>query len=739
MAKMKNYLLGNGESLMEEFNPKGGGGPKKHPYTFEEARNRLIPQIHDVNSAVSLLPEKATPNNQIVTKFTIHPAYLAKSYFPDKFFRLINQKAIGSRGVSLIPEKWTRKGKPQLSESLVVYTSGKKEAFLDFEKTLQTDRIRNYQDYEDLKIFENIEIFHEKERLKGFDDTIPEISNCEIVLHASRSENDLFIVKSFKEYAESLNIDVNLKLTSYVGGLTFVPAKIPLDSLSEIEKFSFLRCIRPIPKLRTFRGGYTTGIDYTLPDADAISSIYTTAILDAGFNESEELIRWTKSRNFDQNETQEAKNHGTGVTSAFLFGSIIEDEIQQVPYTTVDNINVYDPTDGEELFRSLKNIESTLLNNTYSLANLSIGPSYPIEDDDVSIWTSTLDSILSSRDILLTVASGNDGEKDRASGLARIQPPADSINSLAVGSTDYPDENWDRASYSCIGPGRSPGIVKPDVLDFGGSIKKPFYVINGDISNIGTVGVFGTSYSAPLTLRKAAGIKTTLGEQINMLTVKAILLHNANQKEYESIDVGWGKLPNSIDDFILCKDNQVQVIFQGTIKARQYMKFEIPLPDDISEVGGNYSMKGTLCISTDVNPAHPSNYTRSGIEPIFYTGRTVFKDEKSTNETKSFFPGSDYGKKTEEVQRSDFKKWENVLRADKTFRHSSLQNPYFVFHHNARNAGKDDEKAPDVRFSFILSIESSKDAQLYNKVVRKYRTNLKMLRPIQEIPVSLRQ
>ena len=59
-----------------------------------------------------------------------------------------------------------------------------------------------------------------------------------------------------------------------------------------------------------------------------------------------------------------------------------------------------------------------------------------------------------------TIAAGNGGENDWASGNARIQSPADCVNGMTIGSCDKMSRPWQRSSHSSIGPGRSPGIIK---------------------------------------------------------------------------------------------------------------------------------------------------------------------------------------------------------------------------------------------------------------------------------------
>src|SRR5262249_35250033 len=153
--------------------------------------------------------------------------------------------------------------------------------------------------------------------------------------------------------------------------------------------------------------------------------------------------------------------------------------------------------DDFELFDVIRRIESVLTQRTYHFVNLSIGPYLSIEDDEVHAWTAFIDNHLSDGRTLLTAAVGNNGEEDRDSGHPRIPVPGDSVNALSVGAADSRSSTWSRAPYSALGPGRSPGIVKPDLLAFGGTLTEPFLVVdsNGMLDRTG-----GTSFAAPLVL-----------------------------------------------------------------------------------------------------------------------------------------------------------------------------------------------------------------------------------------------
>lgn len=111
-------------------------------------------------------------------------------------------------------------------------------------------------------------------------------------------------------------------------------------------------------------------------------------------------------------------------------------------------------------------------------------------------WTSAIDDLLSSGETLAWVAVGNGGERDARLRFNRVPVPADSVNALSIGAVDSLGAAWSRAPYRSIGPCRSPGLVKPDLVGFGGSPAEPFWVIDPDNTNR-TTSAAGTSVSSP--------------------------------------------------------------------------------------------------------------------------------------------------------------------------------------------------------------------------------------------------
>ena len=102
---MRNYLIGFGERLVQPVSIKGPGGPKRHPYTFEQARQRLAPQFAETIRAVSALPPMACPGDEAVVALALNPAYLAKSYFPEVLLRETGLRSVGSHAVHIAPSE----------------------------------------------------------------------------------------------------------------------------------------------------------------------------------------------------------------------------------------------------------------------------------------------------------------------------------------------------------------------------------------------------------------------------------------------------------------------------------------------------------------------------------------------------------------------------------------------------------------------------------------------------------
>lgn len=87
MAGERNFLLGHGERLVTPVSLTRTGRQPEAPYTAEEARQRLRPQVEAAVRAFSDLPDEACPEGKAVGVLTLHPQFIAKTYHPGEFLR----------------------------------------------------------------------------------------------------------------------------------------------------------------------------------------------------------------------------------------------------------------------------------------------------------------------------------------------------------------------------------------------------------------------------------------------------------------------------------------------------------------------------------------------------------------------------------------------------------------------------------------------------------------------------
>ena len=389
--------------------------------------------------------------------------------------------------------------------------------------------------------------------------------------------------------------------------------------------------------------------------------------------------------------------------------------------------------DQQELYTVLERIQDVLETRPkYDFVNLSLGPDLPVEDNDVHAWTAVLDQLFADGQTLPTIAVGNSGEMDWTSGNARIQTPADCVNGLSIGGCDRSGRGWKRAPYSSIGPGRSPGIMKPDGLAFGGSSREPYWVLNAQDPGA-AMPITGTSFAAPTALRTAIGVKAHFGKLLTPLAVKALLLHGANDGGFDKAEVGWGRLPEQVSDIVTTDQHAAHIVYQGELRPASWVRMQIPIPT--ASMSGNVEIAATFCFATSTDPQDPLNYTRSGLEVRFRPHDGKRKDPRQIHSDASYFFQAKDMSVEEADLRADAHKWENTLHKSRTMRASGLRNPVFDVHYNARAGGRNALSADKIPYALVITITARKTPNLYDQILQRYPTVLEPLRPVVDIPV----
>ncbi|TPI50235.1 S8 family peptidase [Mesorhizobium sp. B2-9-1] len=745
------YLIGGGEKLSEEVGrPSRGGGEKSHPYTFSEAFQRLAPQLNRVTTELESLPALACPGGDTVVALTLHPTYLAKSYYPASLIQELKLSHLGSRAVHIVPDK-AANGRatedPRPQPAPLLYLSGRRDRLRRFAQIAEQWRPAEASLRSEFRQLERVELPGD-DRAKALPDKKGE-QPLEVVLHADPEYGD-YVIEGFEEYSRSLGLDVWAERRRQNGGLCFIPMYAPAEAVPELLKFSFLRAVRSMPRIVAMDPmirGMVPGFSVSLPDEDAIAPDLAVAIFDGGLPNNHGLDRWVNLQDAPGvgAPLPAAQNHGLAVTSAFLFGPLEPGVPPAQPRANVDHWRVLGTdtaADDFELYSILDRIEDVLSSRRYDFVNLSLGPDSAMEDDDVNSWTSTLDMLLAEGETVATVACGNNGERDHATKLNRVQPPSDGVNMIAVGAADKMDASWRRATYSAIGPGRSPGYVKPDFITFGGSYSAPFLTLDSVAPHMGS-GTQGTSFAAPLAMRSGVGVRAQFSDPLWAPTMKALLVHQANSGDHLRGEVGWGRVSHELNDLITCGDGEAHIVYQRQMPITGAVRLYLPVPPGLT---GNVEIKATFCLFCDVDPEDSINYTRGGLEVQFRPDSITLPPPYHNKEGKLITPkwpasdtffGADDFYAPEYMRRDDAQKWETTITRSKRKRASSLNAPAFDVSHISRAHGHSGGGRAQMKFALILTLRNSA-VDLYDRVVTAHQARLQPMRSRTDIRITTR-
>ena len=725
-----NFLIGGGETLVGEVRANSGPNNKAHPYTFEESAERLASQIGQTLAAVDDLPDGACPHDEAVIGITLHPSYLAKSWHPAGLFRGLGLRQVGSRETKIDPEVSVRKDPATVTSELFVAGPRNRLHLLDPERRPDPDDVFR----ENFRRIESVRPLG-RERLKG-----PRLTGTniplEVVLHlGGDGDANNFVLSGFDEWCEGIGVEVLEDRA--VGDLAFVNARADESKLEELARFSFLRVVRRMPRL-AFRSigarAGNSGQGFTVPAAlpGAQSTVPRIAVLDGGLPDDHPfgtLANLRQPVNIGAADPV-GLEHGMQVTSAALFGPLQPGEPLPQPFAPIDHWRVCDDADDDfDLTRVLDRIVNILETEEYDAVNLSLGPELAIDDGEVHIWTSTMDEIGARNRTLIISAAGNNGEDDVLSGLNRIQPCSDGVNVLAVGACNHSGADWNRASYSAQGPGRSPGFVKPDCVAVGGTDINPYFAISA--AEVAT-GTTGTSFSAPTVLRLTGGIKATF-DRLTPTSLRALLLHTAEQGSHHPEEIGWGRVRHDLGEIVSCADDEATVVYQGTLGLQSMRRYRIPHPDQ--GFAKRATITATFAIASPTDPEDAGSYTRSGAQ-ITFRPETVSdpgvtdKGNPRLHKPKSFF-GSGQAFQTEQDLRDDAQRWESVKRATRVFNPGTLDNPVFDIQHHARAHGGAGARPSDIPYCLIVTLHEKGNATLYDTILQQYTTLRAMVPGIQ--------
>ncbi|MGP8202186.1 MAG: S8 family serine peptidase [Limisphaerales bacterium] len=339
--------------------------------------------------------------------------------------------------------------------------------------------------------------------------------------------------------------------------------------------------------------------------------------------------------------------------------------------------------------------------------NVSFGPRGGMQDDVISRFTYTLDRLALAHKVTFCVAVGNDG--DAGPDLDRIQVPADLVNGLGVAAHTRRRNVNVHAPYSCTGPGRECGKLKPDIAAFGGCELEPIHLVS--LTPGLKILSFGTSFASPIAAALAAQAADGF-ERSTALLARALLVHTAEHPNGKPDHLlGHGIIRSTMAEIVRTGDNQVTIVFQGDIAPTKSMRLPIMLPPGLT-TKGKVGITWTVAALPTVNSNHASDYTSACIEDTFYPNKRVFtfsvKDKLGKQKSKkihlddaaseaaqlvahgwkrSELPTSESGNRypKEQDRRTLDYKWEPIVRRHISKMADSLNEPFLILHAIPRN------------------------------------------------------
>lgn len=734
MSEKGRFLFGRGEKLTEPVDYRGGPNTSNNPYSLPRQVKRLGEKLVELSKEIAALPADALAAGNAVAEITLHPQFLARSGFPEYLLKYYDLRLIGSRPKKVKPEAGRGSDSEEGVASTTLFVAGTKDSFDHFHDSLAAISSDDDNLSNDLVKIEDISLFKAEEKVLG--ELLSTKSDIEVVVHFD-SALDLEWEDSFIRYSQGKKVELDMTRAYQSRGLLFVPAKADKKSVEKFAEFSFVRAVRPMPKLRTINAPslVRSRSTVTLPVGKPFDESFRVAVFDGGLPDNHPFGNWVRtiepvSSSRIGNPMPDLQAHGQAVTSALLFGHA--DGALERPYSYVDHYRVLgDEVSDGSLYDVMLYVDGVLSQSSYSLVSFSIGPYQVAGDDEVTAWTAMLDDHLGSGDVLATIAVGNDGHK--AWPNSRIQVPSDSVNALSVGASDGHEKGWARAPYSSIGPGRSPGIVKPDVVSFGGVDGQKFkFVFPGPV----IAEDCGTSFATPATMRIAAGLRAFFGDDLTTAAIKALIVHSADDAGHPQEEVGWGLVDSDIERIVKCGDGEVKVLYKGKLEPGRVLRAPIPLPD--GQLPGKVRIKATFCYSCSTDPHAPGEYTRAGLD-------IKFRPNKDDYETNPQYPKADtffgrHPKSNEQELRTDAHKWDAVRKAEKGKLGSSLNSPVFDIHYVAREPGRKSAplRPPKLSYALVVTIYNKSTPDLYERIEAKYRNQLLAIAPKVELPVRVR-
>lgn len=132
--------------------------------------------------------------------------------------------------------------------------------------------------------------------------------------------------QKFLELAERLGVNVEERMNFKANNLLYLPIRGPEEAVKRLAEYSSVRALRPMPRLGLSPISSVRSIrePVTLPEPPSTASQLGVAVLDGGLPPDNPISSWVDyiKANPDADDDERFLEHGLGVCSALLFGSL---------------------------------------------------------------------------------------------------------------------------------------------------------------------------------------------------------------------------------------------------------------------------------------------------------------------------------------------------------------------------------------------------------------------------------
>ena len=381
----------------------------------------------------------------------------------------------------------------------------------------------------------------------------------------------------------------------------------------------------------------------------------TIGVIDTLFDERVYFSEWVEYHDMVSNDIEKSSldyNHGTAVSSIIVDGPRLNPWLDDGCGRF--RVRHFGVAVGKSFssYTIIKNIKKIIANNNdIKVWNISLGSSYEINDNFISVEAATLDRIQFEEDVIFVVAGTNKPSAD----VIKIGAPADSINSIVVNAVTKGGLSTD---YTRRGPVLS-FFAKPDVSYYGGSKDGYIQVCEPN----GVQSVAGTSYASPWIARKLSYLIDILGLQKEV--AKALLIDSARGWD-ENLDpnvlatYGHGIVPIHINDIIQTKDDEIKFLVSDISEKWNTYNYHFPVP--LEDDKYPYIAKATMCYFPLCDRLQGVDYTNTELNLHFgrIGNNKKIIDIKGDTQNSDIVFAEGISYLNEKEARKQFRKWDNV-------------------------------------------------------------------------------